>query len=238
MLTTVADFTRFVQAAMRGTLLKKSTHDGMLSPQIAIRSKHQFPTLSDETTRDNDAIRLSYGLGWGLYTSSRGRAFFKEGHDAGWRNYTVGFEDLGDAIVIMTNSGNGEGLFAPLLEKVQGNPYTPIEWEGFTPYDRLPPRPPLKHHQRAEVDAATQQRYAGDYLVPPDIALKVRWRDGRLWVQENDEPEQELVPEGPARFFTIADDVYTFETDGRGSVTSLTLHLDDRKIIAKRRAGS
>ncbi|MGE5412685.1 MAG: serine hydrolase domain-containing protein [Syntrophomonadaceae bacterium] len=86
MQTTVADFARFVQGVLRGTLLKKATRRQMLSPQIAIHSKHQFPTLSDETTKEDDPIRLAYGLGWGIYTSPRGRAFFKEGHDAGWRN--------------------------------------------------------------------------------------------------------------------------------------------------------
>jgi hypothetical protein len=30
------------------------------------------------------------------------------------------------------------------LETLLGNPYTPIEWEGFTPYDKLPPLPPRK----------------------------------------------------------------------------------------------
>jgi hypothetical protein len=45
-------------------------------------------------------------------------------------------------IVIMTNSSNGEGIFKELLESLLRNTFTPIEWEGFTPYEQLPPRRP------------------------------------------------------------------------------------------------
>jgi hypothetical protein len=33
----------------------------------------------------------------------------------------------------MTNSSNGEGIYKELLETLQKNTFTPIEWEGFTP---------------------------------------------------------------------------------------------------------
>lgn len=234
MLTTVHDFARFLQAILRGKFLARSSREQMLSPQIAIRSKHQFPTLSDETRDANDPVRLSYGLGWGLSSSACGEAFFKEGHDAGWRNYAVGFDASGNGLVILSNSANAEGIFESILERVQGNTCTPIEWEGFTPWDKLPPRPPLPRHTPVAVDPAVQRAYAGRYLVPPDIVLTVRWEETHLTIQENDEPKQDLVPEGPARFFTIAEDVYTFETDAQGRTTGLTLHLDDKDIPARR----
>jgi hypothetical protein len=41
-------------------------------------------------------------------------------------------------VVMMTNSSNGEGIYEELLEKLQGNTYTPIEWEGFKPYNEVP----------------------------------------------------------------------------------------------------
>jgi CubicO group peptidase (beta-lactamase class C family) len=232
--TTVGDFARFLRAAMRGTRLRRGTWEQMLSPQVSIHSKHQFPTLASETTTENDRIRLAYGLGWGLYASSYGRAFFKEGHDAAFRNYAVAFDAAGNGVVIMTNSANGEGIFEGILEEVQGNAFTPIEWEGFTPYDRLPPRPPLPRHTPIAVDAAILRRFVGNYRVSPDIVLAVRWREGHLVIQENEEPEQDLVPEDPARFFTVAEDVYTFETDAAGTVIGLKLHADGRDIPARR----
>jgi CubicO group peptidase (beta-lactamase class C family) len=135
MLTTPRDFARFMQAVMQGQRLNKETRETMLSPQIAILSKHEFPALSTETTEENKPIRLSYGLAWGLYWTPYGKAFFKEGHDDGWRNYTVCFDEPKTGILIMTNSSNGESIYKELLETLLKNSYTPIEWEQFTPYN-------------------------------------------------------------------------------------------------------
>jgi CubicO group peptidase (beta-lactamase class C family) len=134
MQTTLGDFAGFMQCVMQGKGLRKETRDLMLSPQIRILSKHEFPTLAKETTDENKPIRLSYGLGWGLYWTAYGKAFFKEGHDEGWRHYTVCFDDAGTGIVIMTNSSNGERIYKELLETLIKNTFTPIEWEGFIPY--------------------------------------------------------------------------------------------------------
>jgi len=135
MLTTPADFAKFMQAMMHGIGLSKGMKDAMLGPQVQIFSKHGFPPLATETTDENKPIRLSYGLGWGLYWTPYGKAFFKEGHDDGWRNYTVCFDDAKMGILIMTNSSNGEGIYKELLETLQKNTFTPIEWEQFTPYN-------------------------------------------------------------------------------------------------------
>jgi CubicO group peptidase (beta-lactamase class C family) len=138
MQTTLSDFARFIEAVMQGKGLGYRTRDLMLSPQIRILSKHEFPTLPQELTDENKPIRLSYGLGWGLYWTPYGKAFFKEGHDEGWRHYTVCFDDAKTGIVIMTNSSNGEGIYQELLETLLKNTFTPIEWEGFIPYNRQP----------------------------------------------------------------------------------------------------
>jgi CubicO group peptidase (beta-lactamase class C family) len=137
MQTTVSDFAKFVRAVMNGTGLRRETRELMLSPQVRISSLHEFPTLSGETTHGNDGMRLSYGLAWGLYWTAHGKAFFKEGSDDGWRNYTVCFDEKKMGIVIMTNSSNGEGIYKELLESLQGNTFTPIGWERFTPYRAL-----------------------------------------------------------------------------------------------------
>jgi CubicO group peptidase (beta-lactamase class C family) len=238
MQTTVADFARFAQAVMEGRLLRSKTREQMLSPQVQISSKHQFPTFSGETTDKNKAIRLSYGLAWGLYWTPYGKAFFKEGHDEGWRNYAVCFDKPKTGIVIMANSGNGEGIFKKLLEVLLKNTYTPIEWEGYTPYDKLPPRPPLKQHKQVAVDPTVLQRYVGRYRIPPDIMpniiLTVRWEGDHLSVQENDEPKQDLLPESAVQFFTVADDIYTFETDAQGRVIRMILHADGKDIPIER----
>jgi CubicO group peptidase (beta-lactamase class C family) len=80
---------------------------------------------------EDDYARLSYGLGWGLYWTRYGEAFFKEGHDEGWRHYIVCFDRPKAAMLIMTNSSNGEDIYSGLLEQVLLDTFTPLEWEGF-----------------------------------------------------------------------------------------------------------
>jgi serine-type D-Ala-D-Ala carboxypeptidase/endopeptidase len=135
LVTTISDYSKFVEYVMQGKGLNKKLWKMMISPQIKINSKYQFPTITDETTTDNESINLSYGLGWGLLRCNYGRAFFKEGHDDAWRNYNINFVDKGISIIIMTNSANGELIFKELLEKIIGDTCTPWEWERYTPYD-------------------------------------------------------------------------------------------------------
>jgi CubicO group peptidase (beta-lactamase class C family) len=235
MSTTIHDFARFMQAVMKGKGLSKQMREQMLSPQIQIPSKHEFPTFENETTDENKTIRLSYGLGWGLYWTPYGKAFFKEGHADGWRNYTVCFDKKGLGIVIMTNSGNGEGIYKEVLEKVLRNTFTPIEWEGFTPYDQLPPRAPLTQHTEVHVDPAVLERYVGRCGEPPNLILVIRREGDHLLVQENDEPKQELFPESEKDFFSkVADDVFTFQTDNQNHVTGIILHTGGRDLRTKR----
>ncbi|MFY9803529.1 MAG: serine hydrolase [Candidatus Acidiferrales bacterium] len=241
MLTTPADFARFMQAVMQERapdghgLLSHKTRELMLAPQIQINSKHEFPSLDTETTDQNKAIRLSYALAWGLYWTPYGKAFFKEGHDEGWRNYAVCFDEKKIGMFIMTNSSNGEGTYQELLEMLLKNPYTPIEWEGFTPYDKLPLRPPLKQHKVIVVDPEVLEGYVGRYGLPPNIVLTITRSGDHLAVQENDEPAQQLLAEGPRAFFSeMADDAYTFEVDAQGRATVMTLHTGGQDIPIKR----
>ena len=131
MKTSPRDFALFLQAVAHGQQLSEDTLNLMLTPQVRIKSKHQFPTLAEGIANENDAIELSYALGWGLYTSPYGEAFFKEGHDDGWRNYCVYFREPKMGVVIMTNSSNGENIYDELLQKLQKNNFTPLQWEGF-----------------------------------------------------------------------------------------------------------
>jgi CubicO group peptidase (beta-lactamase class C family) len=77
MQTTLHDYATFLSAVMHRTFLSTTTTGKMLSPQITIHSPHQFPSLASATTTANDGIRLRYGIGWGLYSSPYGKAFFK-----------------------------------------------------------------------------------------------------------------------------------------------------------------
>lgn len=135
LVTTISDYARFIEHLMQQKGLDKKWYGEMLSPQIKIHSKVQFPTITEETTTENSAIDLSYGLGWGLLKCTYGRAFFKEGHDDAWRNYNINFIDKGTAIIIMANSANGELIFKEILDTLIGDSFTPWKWEGYYPYN-------------------------------------------------------------------------------------------------------
>jgi CubicO group peptidase (beta-lactamase class C family) len=134
MSTTLEDYTRFIQAVLKQ---EKADFVEITSPQIRVKSKQQFGPYAMVDTNDNDSIRLSYGLGFGVYFTPYGKAFFKEGHLDGWQHYTVGFPQSRTAVIIMSNSENAESIFAELVELTIGNKYTPSFWEGYVPYDHI-----------------------------------------------------------------------------------------------------
>lgn len=133
LVTTIADYARFTENVMRQKGLRKKSYREMWSPQIAIHSVTQFPPITVETTTENDAIQLSYGLGWGLFKCRYGKACFKEGNGGSWRNYNINFPDKGIAVIILTNSENGEETFKELAEAVLGDSCIPWRWEGYLP---------------------------------------------------------------------------------------------------------
>jgi CubicO group peptidase (beta-lactamase class C family) len=227
MQTTLRDVTAFAQAIMEGRGLKKSTRELMLTPQIRIVSKHEFPTLAPETTGENKAIRLSYGLGWGLYWSPYGRAFFKEGHDDGFRHYMVMFDKPRDGIVIMTNSSNGEGIYKEILETVLRDTFTPIEWEGFAPYNQ-------PAHTEITVDPKVLDRLAGTYASRSGFALTVVPKSGHLDVLVGGKAH-DLFPESELQFFSKTLHVIAnFQLDSQAKATRLTLHYTDGDVTMNR----
>jgi CubicO group peptidase (beta-lactamase class C family) len=131
--TTIADYTRFVA----GVLQKKGLNDKfwtqMLSPQIAINNKTQTFPFDKDTTGEYHKIGLAYGLGWGLFQTPYGKAFFKEGHGIGWVHYMIAIPQQKTALIIMTNSMNGESIFTELVKKLT-NVDIPAEWEDYKPY--------------------------------------------------------------------------------------------------------
>jgi CubicO group peptidase (beta-lactamase class C family) len=226
MQTTVRDYATLLSALMTGKAMDAGTRDKMLSPQIRIHSAHQFPSLNTEMTTANDGIQLSYGVGWGLYNSTYGPVFFKEGHDEGWRNLALCFRN-GNGLLVMTNSSNGEGIFKPLVDALLGNTSFPFEWDGYTPYNLLPPLPKLKQHAPITLTADQLNRLAGRYALSADVVLTVTVEDGHLFIREGDEPKQEYLAESPQDFYSSSStDECTFRP-ATGQAQVLVLHLDD-----------
>jgi CubicO group peptidase (beta-lactamase class C family) len=134
--TTLDDLAAFLAGVSKGEGLSEPARAEMLRPQVRITAKHQFPTQFPEDTDANDGIQLSYGLGWGLFESAFGPAYFKEGHDEGTNNYALCLDRSGHCILILSNSSNGESIFLYLVDELLGKTGLPWEWEGYVPYDR------------------------------------------------------------------------------------------------------
>ncbi len=134
MTSSAADLGRFVEALFAGKIIDATTQKKMLTPQVQIRTLHQFALAKDEPEgTEAKQVGLAYGLGWGLLTKTKfGPAFFKEGHGDGAQNYMVCFTRRKDCMILLTNSDNGEFAFQPLLETIFGDTVTPWEWEMYT----------------------------------------------------------------------------------------------------------
>ncbi len=235
MQTALRDYATFLNALLGGKFLGIGATGLLFNRQIAIHSAHQFPSLNEETSAANDAIRLSYGLGWGIYSSPYGKAFFKEGHDEGWRHLALCFREPGDGILILTNSSNGEGIFKPLIDAVLGPTGFPFEWENYTPYNQLPPLPKLREHKQAVLAPDQLNRLVGRYALSADVVLSVTVDGGRLYIQENDEPDQEYLPESAEDFYSATStDECSFKPAGLGLPQILVLHLGDKDVELKR----
>lgn len=133
--TTLADYAKFIQYIMQQKGLDQQMYTLMLTPGVPIYSKWMFPTITGDSTTENQAIELSSGLGWGFLNSPYGKAFFKGGHDDGWEHYNINFIDKGISILLMTNSSNGESIFKEVLEKIIGDTFTPWKWGNYIPYN-------------------------------------------------------------------------------------------------------
>ena len=131
--TTTEDYARFMTAVLHGEGLSPASWEEMFSPQVRIRSRAQFGPGASEETSANDAIELSYGLGWGLLRTPHGWGAFKEGHGDGFQHYSIVFPETGLGVLLLSNSDNAESIFDQLLTVTIADTYTPLEWEGYAP---------------------------------------------------------------------------------------------------------
>ena len=137
--TTTDDYARFLTAVLRRELLSQQSWDEIFKPQIRIRTRTQFGPGSTESSSVNDAIELSYGLGWGLQRTPHGWGAFKEGHGDGFQHYSIVYPAKKLGVLLLSNSDNAEGIFGHLLRLTIGDTFTPLEWENYVPFDRATP---------------------------------------------------------------------------------------------------
>ncbi|MGV7210194.1 serine hydrolase [Oxalobacteraceae bacterium A2-2] len=155
--TTLDDYAAFLAGVLRGEGLSPASRRQMLSPQFAIVSPQQFPSHWPGQTDLWRNIDLNIGLGWVLYRSPYGPAFFKEGADDGTHNLALAFEQRQSAILMLSNSSNGKRMFYPAVQRVFGHTCLPWFWMGYIPYDR-PDLMGLEARERPVLDAGCHTR--------------------------------------------------------------------------------
>lgn len=133
--TTLADWARFLAAVARGDGMSRHARADLVRRAIAIDSPAQFPTLLDARTDRWRAIGLGYGVGWGVFETPFGHAFFKEGHDDQTANYALCVDRRRDCILLLSNDVRAEGIFVPLVGRLLGPVGLPWQWENYRPYD-------------------------------------------------------------------------------------------------------
>ncbi len=136
--TTTDDYAKFMAAVLRREGLTEASWNEIFTPQVRIRSRTQFGPGSLETTSANDAIELSYGLGWGLRRTPYGWGAFKEGHGDGFQHYSIVYPAKQMGVLLMSNSDNAESIFGHLLALTIADTFTPLEWQNYVPFDRAP----------------------------------------------------------------------------------------------------
>jgi CubicO group peptidase (beta-lactamase class C family) len=221
MMTTAGDYAKLLAAILNADGVRKISMDEILKAQIEIDSQRMFgPGVLERSDRYRES-GLAWGLGWGLFDSKHGRAFFHTGHDIGWQNYTVTYADRGIGVVLMSNSDNLEHVAPQLVEAAIGDTYSPFEWIGYPPFDpSVVDRDPPPEPTVVDVDATILGTYVGTYEMDAGQRFHFKLEDDQLYVQSPDGGWAPLLAESETRFFVPETDYrFVFVVAPGGQVT-------------------
>jgi CubicO group peptidase (beta-lactamase class C family) len=115
--TTAGDYGRFLAAVLAGRGLSVEAAAEMRSVQ------------SDA----GDGI--SWGLGWGLEETSRGKAIWHWGDNRGFKSFVAGYPGQGRGFVFFTNSDNGMLILKALTEILDKATHPAVAWLNYEEYD-------------------------------------------------------------------------------------------------------
>jgi len=235
MATTATDYARFLAALLDPEPASAQLVDSMLTPQIAIRSERMFGPGAWREIDEVGTPGLSWALGWGVFDSGAGRAFFHTGHDFGWQNYAVGYRDRGIGVVLMSNSDNFESVAREIAEVAIGDTYSPFDWLGYPRFDPNRRREPPPQPVAVDVEPSVLEAYAGEYRLMVGETVFIRLEEGRLYVSTDAIDWTGLFAESETRFFTTVDETrFVFVLDDSGTVTGVTIEIGGFEVEAEK----
>jgi len=118
--TNAEDYSKVVIAIMNGELVKKTTWEEIMKPQI--NADKRFPNLF-------------WGLGWGLEKTQAGECFWHWGDGGKSKDYITGNLSTKDGIVFFANSENGLSFAKEMLDDAIGGEHPGIAFLGYARYD-------------------------------------------------------------------------------------------------------
>ena len=126
LLSTAADYAKFICVILNAEGLKKETVDEMVSPQVQVTKSRE----SDELFEN-----VFWGWGWGVQPGKTGYGFWHWGDNGELRAYTVTYRDRGEGLVYFANSTNGLALAQAVTALVFGDHQYALDWLDYEKYD-------------------------------------------------------------------------------------------------------
>ena len=125
LLTTTADYAKFVIAVLNGNGLKKQTRAMMLTPQIQVDEACRNCTAQPAGTLSKE---VGWGVGVGLQTTDEGVSFWHWGDNGNNKAFFAAFEKEKDAVIVLTNGANGLMLMQEILARALPHKYPALAW--------------------------------------------------------------------------------------------------------------
>jgi CubicO group peptidase (beta-lactamase class C family) len=138
--TTAQDFGLFLAAILNGAGLKKGTRDLMLTPQIKVSESGTNNTLRSPEKLSHT---LSWGLGWGLQTTSDGLSFWHWGDNGDSKAFVEVFDQQKMGVVYFANGSTGLSIAPEIVAAAVGGAQPALGWLKYESY-KSPGRTLLK----------------------------------------------------------------------------------------------
>jgi len=125
--TSIEDQARLWAGIVRGEGLSAASRAMLVHPQLAVTSRHQFPSFAPDQV--NWPQRLAAGLGLITFVDRSGPAWFKGGHNDSTGNMVICLESGKRCVVMLSNDVRAERIYPELARRVLGETDMPWNWE-------------------------------------------------------------------------------------------------------------